>query len=130
MVLWMRVTPKACCMAATVPVSLVVQHSMGGVLGAMARPNSLAKARTSLTAAGSAPCCWRYCDRVRRCLPVRLAALRGVLRLTMTETVNFVAKGAGLSPAASRKEARPLPGSTVRGETERWGVGFFFVAMV
>src|ERR1700679_2326258 len=125
----MRLTPKAFCMVATVPVSWMVRRTGPVGSGTMMRPNSLAKAWTSLIAAGSAACCWRYCVRVRRCLPRRLAALRGALRLTMTETVIFAADGAGVSPVAWTSGGLSLPGRTTRGAAERWGVDFFFVAM-
>ena len=51
-----RVTPKAFCIAATVPLSLMVRRSGFGVSFSTVSPNSLAKARTSSIAAGSAPC--------------------------------------------------------------------------
>jgi hypothetical protein len=55
--------------------------------------------------------------------------LRGLLRLTTTETVILVPEGAGFSLAVWTKGAFSLPGRTVRGDAERWGVDFFFVAM-
>ncbi len=120
----MRETPKAFCMLATVPVSLTVRRPGAGVPGSTERLNSLAKARTSLTAAGSAAWLARYCARVRRCLPLMCAAFRGVLRRTTTETVIFVAGGAGFSPVACAMGAFSLPGSTVRLCAVKRGVGF------
>src|ERR1700722_14507222 len=111
-------------MAAMVPMSLTMRRSGPGVSGATLRPYSLAKARTSLTALGSAPWLWRYCACVRRTWPVRLA-LRGFLRRTRTETVIFVPDGAGFSPVAGDNGAFSLPGSTVRGDAEMWGVDCF-----
>src|ERR1700744_4109268 len=86
-------------MAAMVPMSLMVRRSEPGVSGAAVRPNSLAKARTSFTAAGSAPWFFLYWAWVRRCLPVRLATLSGVLRRTRTETVVLVPEGGGFFAA-------------------------------
>src|SRR5205814_10499291 len=86
-----------------------------------------AKARASLTVAGSAACLWRYWAWVRRSLPVRLAGLSGALRQTTTETVILVLGGAGVSPAPWTKGAFSLPGRTARGEAVRLEVRFFFV---
>src|ERR1700678_3074813 len=114
-------------MAPIVPTSLIMQRSGPGVSGATLRPYSLAKARTSFTATGSAPWRRRYCGRVRRSLPLRLAALSGFLCLTRTETVIFVPNGAGLSLAAGAKADFSLPGRTVRFEPERGAMDFFCV---
>ena len=76
-------------------------------------PEFLAKARTSLTAAGSAACCCRYWVRVRRSLPRRLV-FSGRLRRTMTETVKTLLERAGFSPVAAARGAFSLPGSTTR----------------
>src|SRR6267378_2336938 len=119
-----------------VPLSLMMRRSGPGVSGATVRPYSLAKARTSLTALGSAACCWRYWVWVRRSLPVRLATLSGALRLTTTETVILAPDGACVSPAAwaaaeGTKGAFSLPGRTARGEAMRLGVvGFFFAVFL
>ncbi len=75
----MRETPKAFCMLATVPVSLTLRCPGAGVPGSTVRPNSLAKVRTSLTAAGSAAWVARYWARVRRCLPAGVCGLQGLL---------------------------------------------------
>src|SRR5215469_9019048 len=120
----MRATPKARCMLATVPVSLMVRRPGAGVPGCTVRENSLAKARTALTAAGSAAWLARNCARVRRCLPELCAALSGFLRRTMTDTVSLLASGAGLSATDGAAGAFSLPVRTVRVCVGKRVVGF------
>ena len=116
-------TPNACCIAAIVPVSLMVRRSGFGVSLSTVSPNSLAKARTILMAVGSAACFWRYWARVSRSLPSRLV-LRGLLRLTMTETVMTLAGRTGVSPVAAERGAFSLPGNTTRCWEEKRGADF------
>src|ERR1700679_3495289 len=125
----MRLTPKAFCMVATVPVSWMVRRTGPVGSGTMMRPNSSAKAWTSLIAAGAGAGCWGVLRGGGCCFTRRLGALRGAFRLTMTETVIFAADGAGVSPFAWTSGGLSLPGRTTRGAAERWGVDFFFVAM-
>src|ERR1700675_5042949 len=105
-------------MAATVPVSLRVRRPGSGVPLSTVSPNSFAKVRTALTAAGSAACFWRYWARVRRSLPRRLALI-GLLRLTMTETVMTLAGRTRFSPVAAGRGAFSLPANTTRGWEEK-----------
>src|SRR5271156_3980935 len=120
----MSLTPNACCMAAAVPVSLMVRRSGLGVSLSTVSPNSFAKVRTTLIAAGSAPCFWRYSARVRRSLPRRLV-FRRLLRFTMTETVMTLEGRTGFSPVAAERGAFSLPANTTRGCEEKRRADFF-----
>ncbi len=65
-------------------------------------------------------------------MPRRLAAFRGALRRTMTETVSFADAGAGFASWSSVvrvKGVLSLPGRTMRGAAVRVGRDFFFAAM-
>src|ERR1700734_312280 len=106
----------------------MVRRSGFGVPFSTVSPNSFAKARTSVIAAGSALCCWRYWARVRRSWPRRLV-LSGFLRRTTTETVKTLLGRAGFSLVAAERGAFSLPVSTTRCWEEKREEGVLAAAM-